>query len=342
MSVEAVLGIPPVWAGIAAGVAALLLRGLALWRGRRDRRRLGDGALLRRLARLPAPAQAWARAILFAAGVGALAATAVGAAPEGGGRGPASGPETVIVLDASNSMLAEDVRPSRLARQRELARDLAGRLSGQVAVVYFAGGGYMLSPLTTDLDAVLMFVESVRPASVGRGGSALAAGLSQALDALSGGSGRDARRAVVLFSDGEETVGQPLDEVLERAVREGIPVHAVGIGTREGGRIPLGPDAAESAAPRLRLPGGERRVHLRGPDGEVVVTRLEEETMRRIAETTGGAYVPGVGADMGGLARRLMASDVGPARPRPGEGAALLLLAGFGLLWTEAFLFRRG
>lgn len=341
MSGGAWIGLPPAWIGIAAGLGALLLRAAVLGRARRDRRRLAERRLLLRLVRLPSPAHAWLRAVLFAGGVGVLAAAAAGAAPVRPQPLPIGGPETVLVLDASNSMLAEDVTPSRLVRQRELARDLVVRLAGQVGVVYFAGRGYVLSPLTQDLDAALMFVEAVRPANVGRGGSALPAGLSEALEVLAGG-GRDARRSVVLFSDGEETAGESLDTALERAIREGVQVHTVGIGTPGGGPIPLSRDAALDGASPLSFRSDLRRAYLRGPDGEVVVTRLEEAALRRIAGETGGIYVPGSIDGMGALARRIMASDVAPVERGPAEGSTLLLLAGFWLLWTEAFLFRRG
>lgn len=339
--IDALVDVPAVWVGVGIGMAALLLRAVALWRGRRDRARLGDAPLLRRLAGLPPSSQGWLRAGLFAVGAGALAAAGAGAVASPAERRTTEGPETVLVLDASNSMLAEDVPPRRLDRQRRLATDLVTRLAGQVAVVYFAGRGYVLSPLTTDLDAVLMFVEAVRPASVGRGGSALPSGLEQALDVLAGGA-RDGRRSIVLFSDGEETAGEPLDRVVERVVEQGIPVHAVGIGTPEGGRIPLGDDAAATGSTPLSFSPTGRRGYLRGPDGEVVVTRLEEAVLRGVAETTGGTYVPGSTDGMGPLARRILEGEAPTDPPRPGEGSTLLLLAGFGLLWGEAFLFRRG
>lgn len=210
-------------------------------------------------------------------------------------------------------------------------------------MVYFAGAGYVLSPLTTDRGAVLSYVDAVRPASVGRGGSSLAPGLSQALDVLAGGDA-GALRSVVLFSDGEETVDEPLDDVVARALAGGVRVHTVGIGTREGGTIPLGYDDADSGSARApaRAVAGDTqpREFLRGPDGEVVVTRLEEESLRAIADTTGGVYVPGSQEGLAALMEVLAAADPGSGGSRPGGAAMFLLLSAFGLLWAEGFLFR--
>lgn len=318
------------------GLVAFALRIFALRRSRRDRDTLVEEPLLRLLVRMPPSVQGPLRASLFAVGVGLLAAGAGGAASGGGDRRAVGEPETVLLLDASNSMLAEDVAPSRLERQRELASALAPRLSGPVGVVYFAGAGYVLSPLTTDRGAVLSYVGGVRPASVGRGGSSLAPGLSQALNVLAGGE-PGAARSVVLFSDGEETADDPIDAVLTLAVAAGVRVYTVGIGTPEGGTIPLGPEAAVG-----ETQSGE---FLLDPEGEVVVTRLAEESLRGIAETTGGVYVEGSPEGLATLFESLGVAESGPGSRSgspslPGGGATLLLLFAFGLLWAEGFLFR--
>lgn len=330
----------PAGFGIIAAVLAFGFRALGLWRSRQDRDRLAEGSLLRRQLFLPPAGWPWLRAVLLAVGVGAVASAAAGTSAGTSDKESRGGPETVFVLDASNSMLAEDVEPNRLSRQRSISRSLVARLSGQLGVVYFAGRGYILSPLTTDVNATLMFVESVRPASVGRGGSALASGLEQALDVLAGGEDA-APKAVVLFSDGEETVGQPVDAALERAREAGVRVHTVGIGTTEGGRIPLGRDVALSPLPVAGTPLGER-AFLRDTDGKEVVTRLEEEALQEIAEVTHGVYVAATEAGIEQIVRQVEAAG-GPSPTTPlGGTPGLLLLAGFALLWSEGFLFRSG
>lgn len=326
---------------IAAGAAAIAfgVRAFEVVRSGRARDRLADMRVLRQFVSIPPVGGAWLRACLVALGVGSLTAAAVGTGdPEPAREEREDDTETVLVLDASNSMLARDLEPSRLEVQRDLARVLASRLPGRLAVVYFAGRGYVLSPLTTDLNAVRMFVDAVRPANVGLGGSSLAAGLTQALDLLAGGAD-DARKSVVLLSDGEETVERPTAEALERARDAGVVVHAIGVGTVEGGAIPLGRDAAVDPATTFERRRGES--FLRGPDGEVVISSLESGTLRTIAAETGGLYLP---AEPRSVARLIESvSDEGPADPATEDTTVgWLLLFGFGLLWGEAFLFRRG
>ena len=327
------------WA-VAIGVAAavFLLRAAGIHRSQRDRERLADDAVLAQMVVVPPERTTWFRALLVALGAGALAAAATGVGTADPERSPDGDAETVLVLDASNSMLARDVLPSRLEIQRQIARSLATRLPGKVAVVYFAGRGYVLSPLTTDMNAIAMFIDAVRPASVGRGGSSLAAGITQALDLLGGGE-EVARKAVVLISDGEETVGQPMADAIERAVEGGVEISSIGIGTDEGGPILLTRDAAVDPSTSFSRRQGE--TYLRGPDGEIVVTRLEEAALRTLSEETGGSYMIGTSDNLAALIASITAD--GAQAVEAGSGMlSLLLLAGFVLLWGEAFLFSRG
>lgn len=337
---------PEVWlVAVAAASVALLLRGLGWYRTHLDREALGDDPLLRRLARAPSPAQRAARAVLLAAGCGALAAgLKVGGASEDVPE--ESDLQTVLVLDASNSMWATDVEPSRLERQRALAAELALRLPGRLGVVYFAGRGYVLSPLTEDRDAVLMFVQTLDPALVGQGGTSLAEGLRQGLDVLAGGN-EAGRRVLVVMTDGEETAeSEPVAAELERAVRMRVPVFTVGLGTPEGSRVPV-PDRPEDETLESAPRATERTVETAGErwladaSGEPVVTRLDDEALAEMALSTGAMSVR---ADDEGLERLLDRLEEEGGRPDPGTGrkASLLLLAAFSLLFAEGYLVRRG
>ncbi len=322
---------------LALALVAVLLRLWGVRTSARERERLADLAVLRQYVRLPDPRLPWLRVGLLALGTLALALAARGSAPLDVERPDDDEVETILVLDASNSMLVEDLDGSRLGEERRLARLLAARLPGRLAVVYFAGRGYVLSPLTTDVNAVTMFVEAVRPANVGLGGSALAAGLTQALDLLAGGDS-EARKAIVLFSDGEETVGQPVEDALRRAARAGVPVHALGVGTRDGGPVPLTRDASVDPATAFERRG--RDSYLRGPDGEIVISRLDEATLRTIADATGGLYARGSSNAVGRLTQEI--GNSAPAGDRGLGATSLLLLFGFVALWADAFLFSRG
>ncbi len=318
-------------------VLAVLLRLAAARRSEAARRELADEGLLRQFARTPALGAGWLRLGLLGLGAAAIA-LATGSASSEARRTGSEGGETILVLDASNSMLAEDVEPNRLEVQRRLAASLANRLPGKVGVVYFAGRGYVLSPLTTDLGAVQMFVEGVRPAAVGRGGSSIAAGLTQALDLLAGGE-EEARKAIVLFSDGEETVGQSVQDALDRARDSGVRIYTVGVGTTAGAQIPLTRDASLDPATALRRRRGP--AFLEGPDGRLVVSKLEAATLREIAGETGGSYSSAADQGVAPLERELGDPQTASSADR-NLLVSLLLLVGFASLWGEAFLFPRG
>lgn len=334
----------PLIAGLVAGVAVGLLRGLALYRAAADRDAIGDPEMLTRMG---TPTGSLRRVLalgLVAIGVGLLA-TAFTAGGFGRDVSPddASGFETVIVLDASNSMLAEDVPPSRLRLEQALARRMVGRLAGRIGVVYFAGSGYVLSPLTEDRAATLMFTEAVHPTHVGQGGTSMVDGLEQALVVLAGGRS-GALRSIVLFSDGESTADETaLDVVLERARRGGVTIHTVGVGTPEGGRIPMPPEngvggrIGPGPAPEVDT-GSEQGPWLRDRQGRIVVSRLDEAALREIARSTGGLYAAGPRA-ADALLERMPAGRTGP----PVSSAAVngLLLAAFLLLALEAYVVRR-
>jgi Ca-activated chloride channel family protein len=329
---------------MSALLIAVLLAGLAVFlrlsanRGaRRDRDALGDESVLGRFVRMPAGPVPVARLALLGIGVWALALASRAGGAEARRTDP-EGVETILLLDASNSMLAEDLEPDRLTIQRELASRLATRVTGRIGVVYFAGRAYVLSPLTTDVNAVQMFVEGVRPAAVGLGGSSLATGITQAIDLLAGGED-DARKAIVLFSDGEETAGQPIQDAVDRARDDGIRIHAVGLGTARGGQIPLTRDASLDPTTALRRRRGT--AYLQGPDGETVISTLHEQVLQDIALETGGRYVNGSGG-VATIEREISNGDAGPLDSAGDAAVALLLVIAFASLWGEGFLFPRG
>jgi Ca-activated chloride channel family protein len=268
---------------LAGVLPAIVAMGLLLWirRRRRAARVLGSAPLLERLgagdlARFPV-----ARAPLLL-----LAAASLGVAAAGPRWGlesveeQTSAADLVLALDVSKSMLARDIAPNRLERERVLARRVLRELAGdRIGLVAFAGRAYVLSPMTVDHGALQLYLDALDPEIVSQGGSSLAAAVRQATD-LARGPQDAGRGAVLLVTDGEALEErEAVLEAAERASRVGITVHTVGVGTEDGAPIP---ETGE----------GERlESYKRGPDGEVVISALDEDLLRQVAERTGGRYI---------------------------------------------------
>ncbi|MDP2309346.1 MAG: VWA domain-containing protein [Pseudomonadota bacterium] len=186
----------------------------------------------------------------------------------------------VVVLDVSRSMDAQDVSPSRIERARREILDLVGLLRGDaVGLVIFAAGPYVRIPLTVDYDTFTWAVKDSSSLTIRAQGSALAG----ALDAASGllekaeGSGK----AILLVSDGESHDDPAtMDAALARVLAAGVRVYALGVGEPGGAPIPL-------------EEGGFKK----DASGDVVLSRLDEVVLQRLAAATGGAYVRAVASD---------------------------------------------
>lgn len=186
------------------------------------------------------------------------------------------GQDIVVALDVSNSMLAEDIAPNRLERAKLAVARLIDRLEGdRIGLVAFAGDAFVQSPLTVDYAAARLFLNAMEPDLVPIQGTNLGAALDVSLGAF---DERDRQhRVLIVITDGEDHEGA-IDEAVARAAESGIRIHAVGIGSPNG--VPI-PDFDER---------GRRRGFKRDAEGNVVTTRLEEATLRRIADETGGGY----------------------------------------------------
>ncbi len=188
-----------------------------------------------------------------------------------------SGQDIVVAVDLSRSMLAEDVAPNRLERARLTILRLMGNLGGdRIGLVAFAADAFVQSPLTVDYSAAGLFLSAMHPDLMPVQGTDLGAALRVSLDALDQGA-RDAR-VVVIVTDGEDHEDD-FEAALARAVEGGVQVHVVGIGSVEG--VPIPEYDAQGR------PSG----FLRDQEGNVVTTRLGDETLRTVAERTGARYV---------------------------------------------------
>lgn len=289
LGVPAQLARPDRWPLLAlvAGAALLLLR------ARIQRRRAlaalaSDARLLARIAPGVRPGAGRLQAIAAAAGLGLLALALL--QPQVGHRNEKverRGIDLVVAIDASRSMLARDVLPSRLERARlELGALIDGLQGDRVGLVVFAGQAFVQCPLTGDYDAAKLFLRAIDPDAMPTQGTAIADALRAAAHMLRAADRGAKSKAVLLLSDGEDHQGDV--EAAARALRdEGVRVFALGVGSREGSPVPI-PDGR-----------GGVRSYLRDRRGNPVVSRLEEGQLRSIAEITGGAYVAARGGDLG-------------------------------------------
>ncbi len=184
------------------------------------------------------------------------------------------GVDVVVVLDASLSMGAQDVRPSRLSVARTLIRRLVQETPGhRVALVGAEGDGVVMAPLTTDGAVIDLLLDGIEPGSLPTPGTRL----GSALDRVPGlyPPGTERHRAAVLVSDGEDH-GGGLAAAVARLRESGVVVHALGLGTPEGAPVPL--------------PGRPGEVRRRR-DGSVVISRLHEEVLEELVRATGGVYL---------------------------------------------------
>jgi len=190
------------------------------------------------------------------------------------------GIDLVIAIDTSRSMLANDVKPNRLERAKLAVRDLLTQLDGdRVALIAFAGTAFTQCPLTLDYGA---FAESLDATEVGiipKGGTAIATAIETALNTFEGRQGK--HQALIVITDGEDHDGA-IDEAIKRASERGVKIYTVGFGTQDGELIP-----------------GESGGFLKDRSGQVVKSRLDEETLKKIAVETGGAYMHAGGTTFG-------------------------------------------
>jgi Ca-activated chloride channel homolog len=181
------------------------------------------------------------------------------------------GLDLVVCVDSSRSMLVQDLKPDRLTRAKREVTGLLDQLAGdRVALLAFSGDVREIAPLTHDRETLKTFVNAISTGDNMKGGTDIGAALDKALSIFDGRSG--AFEAIVVLTDGEDLEGKGL-EVAARAKERNIKVYLVGMGTEGGGKIP---DDAR---------------FVRDESGKEVVSKLSGESLRAIADLTGGAYL---------------------------------------------------
>jgi len=187
------------------------------------------------------------------------------------------GVDVVVLLDVSNSMRAQDIKPDRLEKARFELRRLLKTLRGdRVSLVVFAGQAHLQTPLTLDYSAFEMFLDISDESLIGVQGTSFSDAIMVGLRAF---DQEDIQhRAMIIISDGEDHEGN-LTDALEQAREANVIIHTAGVGTFSGTPIPIMDDRGEVL--------GYRKTS----SGETVTTRLYANTLQEISEKTGGRFV---------------------------------------------------
>lgn len=188
------------------------------------------------------------------------------------------GIDIMFLLDTSLSMLAEDVKPSRLEKSKMEIKSFVHRLEGdRVGIVAFAGSGFLQAPLTLDYAAFFLFLDGINTGYIPDPGTSLSQAVYVALKSFPKESMK--HKAIILFSDGEDNEGG-LDQALQAAKDAGIRIYTIGTGTEEGEPIPLKDES------------GRKSGYKKDRAGQVVITKLNKANLEKIAQETGAVYLP--------------------------------------------------
>ncbi|MDY5198619.1 MAG: VWA domain-containing protein [Candidatus Cryptobacteroides sp.] len=246
--------------------------GLWLWGRRRRLRRFGDEALVNELMPSWSRGKLWVRTVLLSLAffffVIGLSRPQIGAKLKDH---KIKGAEIMIVLDVSNSMLAQDYSPDRLERAKLAISRITDKLKDdRIGLIVFAGTSFVQLPITSDYVSAKMFLNSISTESIPIQGTAIGDAISTAVRGFSAQS--EHSRAIIVITDGENHEDDAV-AAAKQAAEAGIKVYTIGVGSADGQPIPM---------------NGEL---LKDKDGNIVVTRLDEETLRKVASAGGGAYV---------------------------------------------------
>lgn len=192
------------------------------------------------------------------------------------------GVELMIALDVSNSMMAEDIKPSRLEKAKMAISRMVEKLSNdKIGLIVFAGDAYVQLPITTDYSSARLFLSGINSDIVPVQGTAIGSAID--LAARSFTPETETSKAIIMITDGENHQDDAV-EAARRAHEKGIIIHTIGMGLEQGAPIP------EKGRPGQFMKDGS---------GNVVVSKLDEETLRQIAKAGEGLYVRASNTEVG-------------------------------------------
>ena len=252
----------------------LLLYIYSDYRRKKNIKKYGDTELLKalmpRMASMRARITFWLSLLALALLVVILARPQFGSKKE---TVTTRGVEVVVALDISNSMLADDIAPNRLEKAKRLILRIMNENRGnKVALIVFAGDAFVQLPITDDFISAKLFLESITPALIERQGTDIGTAIDLATKSFTPND--KVGKAIIIITDGENHEGGA-EDAARIAAEKGMNVFVLGIGTEKGGRIPT----------------SGKKDYLRDSDGYIVVSKLNDEMARSIAEAGKGIYV---------------------------------------------------
>lgn len=266
------------WLLLLIPVLVLLFVALSYWRYRAQRK-YAQAAMLNHLV----PDRSWFKPILKLVTVCmAIVFLVIGLVNVKAGdkleKVDREGVDIVFAVDISKSMLAEDIKPNRLEKSQQLVNQIINNLaSDRIGLIAYAGSAVPQLPITTDYSSAKMFVQSLNTDLVSSQGTAIGEAIQLADSYYS--EETKAAKVLVIISDGEDHEGEAMD-IAQEAADKGIRIITIGVGTSQGGTIPL-------------KENGVVRAFKKDSNGETVITKLDKETLKEIAQVGNGVYIDG-------------------------------------------------
>ena len=251
----------------------LLIRFLMVRQQKKRLRKFGDRDLLRQLmpdvSRLRPAVKFWMLLGALALLIVMLARPQMGTKISHEKR---TGIETIICMDISNSMLAEDVAPSRLDRSKMMVENLVDHFTNdKIGLIVFAGDAFIQLPITSDYVSAKMFLSNISPSMIATQGTDIAAAVNMASHSFTQPEG--VGKAIIVITDGEDHEGGAVEAAKDAKAR-GMNTYVLGVGSPSGAPIPTG--------------NGD---YMKDNTGQTVMTGLNEEMCRQLAEAGGGTYI---------------------------------------------------
>ncbi|WP_425234962.1 vWA domain-containing protein [Ulvibacterium sp.] len=260
-------------------VMIVLFLMLQFWK-KRTQKKFADLSLLKRLTPEKSDFKSYLKLLLFTFGISFLALGLVN--PKIGSKLETvkrEGVDIVFAVDVSKSMLAEDIAPNRLEKSKRLVSEIINQLaSDRIGIIAYAGQAFPQLPITTDYGAAKMFLQNMNTDMLTSQGTAINEAIELATTYYD--DDEQTNRVLFIISDGEDHSENSTLEAVEEAVEEGIRIFTIGVGKDKGAPIPL---KRKGVVESLK----------KDAQGEVVITKLNEEILEEISDEGNGEYING-------------------------------------------------